>query len=127
MLHHGWLAAGQITQCSVANPGIFEFQTSGFGATELTEGVLNVALIIPWARRNSVSINDTPAAAFKHKPLLIVRRQVESQLQRMARTTWHIKERYDPAPFVVQVCVCIVLQPSASVPVRYGGERRFGD
>src|SRR5262249_1420111 len=121
MLHHGWVAAGQITQCSVANPGIFEFQTSRLGATELTEGVLNVALIIPWGHRNSVSINDSPAAAFKHKPLLILRRQVESQLQRIARKTRQIKERNEPPPFVVQVCKRIVLQPSTRGPVRYRG------
>src|SRR4030095_9013393 len=108
MFNNGWLPASQITQCSVANPGIFEFQTGRFGATELTEGVLNMALIVPGGRRNSVSVNYPPASAFEHKPLLVLRWQIESQLQRLVCMTWQGQEREGAPPVFVQGCVFIV-------------------
>src|SRR5439155_15825673 len=47
VLDHGRLAAGQVAERTVADPGGLEAYVVGLGAAEFTPRVLDVALVVP--------------------------------------------------------------------------------
>src|SRR5258705_1770505 len=67
VLDHDWLSACQITKSPIADPGVLETDTRWLRATELPEGIPDVALIIPRRRCDVPSFLHTPAVLAQHR------------------------------------------------------------
>src|SRR5215472_8942461 len=86
VLHHDWLAAGQITHGAIAYPRILKFHARTLGATEFATRLLNISLVNLRRGSDVARVTDAPAALFHFLPFFQVPRafQEQSEFQGLA-------------------------------------------
>src|SRR5215472_2661178 len=118
MLDHDWLAACEITERAVADPGGLQTGVCRLGATELAAGCLDEALVVPRGPGDVVGVGHAPTPAAQHREVGPYMR--ESQLERHRRVPRKIQERKEAVALGIRETFPPEQLPS-SPPVRDGG------
>src|SRR5205823_876136 len=104
------LAAGQVAEGPVADPGILEPDARGLRAAELPPRGTDVVAVAPGGGRDRVGVADAPAPRLERATLLLLVRleakllvgpEAERQLQRRADPARQVQERDEARPLVV--------------------------
>ena len=127
VLHDRRFAASEVAERAVADPGVLEFHARPLGTTELAARLLEVGLIFLRRACDFTGMSNAPAQAFQIAPLLrvLLRSEVEGQLERLVRLIRQVRELQERHPLGVLVSFLPVHDPVVRVPIGNGRER-FG-
>src|SRR5436190_4405130 len=105
MLDDRRLAARQIAQSAITDPGILQENAGGFRTTELAQRLLDVLLIIPRSRGHFTGVADSPPFFEQQLPLCSVALalQINRELERLTRPLWEIEKRQEALAFSIVV------------------------
>src|SRR5437763_1757506 len=123
MLDHGWLAAGQVADRTVADPGVRKLDVARFGAAELSSGAPNVGVVLLGRPAHVPPLADAPASRLEARsPFLVVLAEADRQLERGGGLGRKLRVLQECRPLLVRELHATKLERPAP-PVR---DRRVG-
>ena len=99
VLDHGRLAAGEVAQSPVADPGVLQANAGWFHPAEFAAGILDVGLVAPGCSRHRARVADAPAACGQGLAIgCLARAQRERQFQRHLGSKRQVPEGRESRP-----------------------------
>src|SRR6266567_3962742 len=121
VLHHRRLAAGEVADRPVADPGVLEFQARPLRATELAPRLLEVGLIRLRRVGDFARRPDAPTSFLQVALLLGIffRPQIQSQFQRLGGQPRQVRKFQEGHSLGILINFVSIHDPVIGVPVRH--------